>query len=54
MGLILLSALLVVLFSWLLYSIYKTRRFKGPGQVIVSIVGALLLIYILYTCNSDN
>lgn len=43
----------VILFG-LLYSIYKTKSYKKPKQIISAVIGALLLVYILFTCNSDN
>jgi hypothetical protein len=38
----------------LLYDIYKTGSYKKPRQIISAITGALILAYILYTCQSDN
>lgn len=49
-----LSIILGLILFELLYSIFKTRSYKRPKQIISSIVGAILLVYILYTCNSDN
>jgi hypothetical protein len=43
----------IILFG-LLYSIYKTKSYKKPKQIISAVVSALLLAYILFTCNSDN
>ncbi len=45
--------LAIILFS-LLYDIYKKRSYKKPKQIIPGIAGALILAYILYTCETDN
>jgi multisubunit Na+/H+ antiporter MnhB subunit len=45
---------LAIIFFSLLYDIYKTRSYKKPKQIISAIAGALILVYILYTCKSDN
>ena len=37
-----------------LYSIFKSGKYKRPKQITAAIIVALILIYILYTCNSDN
>lgn len=46
-------ALIILVFS-LLYSIYKTKTYKKPTQIITAITGAIILVYILYTCQSDQ
>lgn len=48
-----LSLVLVLLVSGLLYSIYKSKTYKKPTQVITAIIGAIVLVLILYTCQSD-
>lgn len=48
-----LSAVLILLVFGLLYSIYKTRTYKKPTQVITAITGAIILVLLLYTCRSD-
>jgi hypothetical protein len=45
---------LVVVLSVIMYDIFKTGRYRRPRQIILAIVGALLLVYILFTCKSDN
>jgi hypothetical protein len=49
------AGLFIILFVTL-YSIYKSKtgRYKRHKQVITALIGAFLLMYILYTCNSDN
>ncbi|HUS02130.1 MAG TPA: hypothetical protein VMY77_10410 [Chitinophagaceae bacterium] len=39
-----------------LYSVYKSKtgKYKKHKQVIAAFIGAVLLMYMLYTCNSDN
>ena len=49
----LLSLALVLLVSGLLYSIYKSKTYKKPTQVVTAITGALVLVLILYTYQSD-
>jgi len=51
---IVLSVVLAIILFSLLYDIYKTRSYKKPRQIISAIAGALILVYILYTCKSDN
>jgi uncharacterized membrane protein YeaQ/YmgE (transglycosylase-associated protein family) len=50
---ILFIALGVILFG-LLYDVFKTKRYVKADQIIAAIIGAFLLVYILYTCKSDN
>ncbi len=54
MRIAILSVQLAIFLFSLIYSVYKTKSDKKPKQIISAIVGALLLVYILYTCNSDN
>jgi uncharacterized membrane protein YeaQ/YmgE (transglycosylase-associated protein family) len=49
-----LSIVLFIIAFSLLYSIYKTKRYNKPSQVIPAICGAIILVYILYTCQSDQ
>jgi hypothetical protein len=46
-------AVVIVLFG-LLLSIYKTKSWKSPTQIIAAIVGALILAWLLYTCQGDD
>ena len=41
-------------FFIILLSIYKTGKYKKSKQVTAAIVGALILVYFLYTCTSDD
>ena len=50
---ILLIVFVLILFI-VLYDVYKTRRYTQPRQIILAIIGALVLMYILYTCKTDN
>jgi uncharacterized membrane protein YeaQ/YmgE (transglycosylase-associated protein family) len=50
---ILFIALGIILFG-LLYDVFKTKRYVKTDQIIAAIIGAFLLVYILYTCKSDN
>ena len=45
----------LILFSTL-YSIYKSKtgKYKRHKQITAALIGAFLLMYMLYTCNSDN
>ena len=52
-SIIIFVAFAIVLFI-LLYDIYKTGSYKKPKQIILALVGALLLVSLLYTCQSDN
>lgn len=50
---ILYVVLALVLFA-LLYDSYKTKSYKKPKQVVLAVAGVILLLIILYTCQSDN
>ena len=50
----LLPAVLLLLFFLLLASLYRTGKNVRFKQIAAAIVGALLLLFLLYTCNSDN
>ncbi|HEY1114154.1 MAG TPA: hypothetical protein VGE66_11365 [Chitinophagaceae bacterium] len=45
-------ALVLVVFA-LLYSIYKSKTYKKPTQIITALTGAVILVLLLYTCRSD-
>ena len=49
-----LSIVLAAIIFSLLYSIYKTRRYNKTSQIITAICGAVILVYILYTCQADQ
>jgi hypothetical protein len=51
---VILFVVLALILFWLLYDIYKTRSYKRPKQIFWSVVGALVLAFILYTCKTDN
>jgi hypothetical protein len=51
---IMLYAGLALLLFVLLYDIYKTGSYKRPKQIVLAIAGVVLLLVILYTCQSDN
>lgn len=51
---IILYVSLALLLFVLLYDIYKTGSYKRPKQVVLAIAGVVLLLVILYTCQSDN
>jgi len=36
------------------YDVYKTKKFAKPKQIIYSIIGTKILVYILYKGRSDN
>ncbi|HKO81914.1 MAG TPA: hypothetical protein VJU78_16020 [Chitinophagaceae bacterium] len=38
----------------ILYSVYKTRWNLRYKQIIVTIISAILVVFLLYTCQSDN
>jgi hypothetical protein len=38
----------------LLFSVFKTKRYTRTHQIYSAFIAALILVYILYTCNSDN
>jgi multisubunit Na+/H+ antiporter MnhB subunit len=46
-------ALSVIIFG-LLYSIYKKRKYILVKQISATIMGTIVLVYILYACNNDN
>lgn len=52
----LIPGILVAILFALLYSIYKTktRRYIHFKQISSALIGALILAYVLYTCQSDN
>jgi len=49
-----LSIAVVIILFGLLLSIYKTKSLKSSSQIIAAIVGALILAYLLYTCQGDD
>lgn len=50
----LIPAILLLVLFYFLYSIYKNRYNSRPRQIAAAITGALLLGFLLYTCNSDE
>jgi len=42
------------IFFVILLSVYKTGKYKRSKQVIAAVIGALLLVYFIYTCSSDD
>ena len=51
---IILYVVLALVLFVLLYDIYKTKSYKRPKQVVLAVAGVILLLTILYTCQSDN
>jgi uncharacterized protein with PQ loop repeat len=50
----LIAAVLIVIFFSIIYSIYKTKRNTRIKQIIAAIVATGLLVFLLYTCQTDN
>jgi hypothetical protein len=50
----LVPAIFGAIFFVILLSIYKTGKYKKSKQVIAAVIGALLLVYFIYTCSSDD
>jgi hypothetical protein len=51
---LIIPAVLVVGLFALLFAIFKTKRYTKTHQLYSAFLAALILIYVLYTCNSDN
>ena len=51
---IILYVVLALVLFVLLYDIYQTKSYKSPKQVVLAVAGVILLLTILYTCQSDN
>jgi len=45
---------LIILLFIVLVSIYNTKKYKLTKQITAAMIGALILVYVLYTCTSDN
>jgi hypothetical protein len=50
----LIAAILVLILFTLVYSIYKTKRNTRFKQITAAIVATILLVFLLYTCQTDN
>ncbi len=50
----LIAAILTIIFFSLVYAIYKTKRNIRFKQITAAIVATVLLLFLLYTCQTDN
>jgi hypothetical protein len=50
----LIAAILFITLFILVYSIYKTKRNVRFKQITAAIVATALLVFLLYTCQTDN
>jgi hypothetical protein len=44
----------IIILLVILISIYNTKKYRLPKQLSAALIGALLLLYLLYTCKSDD
>jgi hypothetical protein len=50
----LIAAIMILTLFVLVYSIYKTKHNVRFKQITAAIVATALLVFLLYTCQTDN
>jgi multisubunit Na+/H+ antiporter MnhB subunit len=50
----LIAAILLLILFYLVYSIFKTKQNIRFKQISAAIVSSVLLLFLLYTCKTDN